>query len=392
MKLIFLSNYYNHHQSPSCELWHELTDANFCFVSTESMSEDRKQLGWEISDGVSFVKHWEENTCSHIIKQVNCADIVLLGSAPFSMVTSRLRSQKLVFKYSERIFKQGYNYWKWIPRLFKFWWLYGRHRSLYLLSASAYTTADYAMHGTFRKKSYKWGYFPQVLHYNIETLMASKKRNKILWCGRFLDWKHPDDALKVACILRADGYDFEMDFIGTGEMEDIFRAQIEVYGLTEQVHLLGSMKFEEVRAHMETAGIYLFTSDFGEGWGAVLNESMNSGCAVVACHAIGSVPFLLKHGENGLIYENGRIDGLYRKVKYLLDHPEEQKRMGENAYHTIVDVWNAQVATERFMKMAEEIRDHGFCDLYEDGPCSKAPIIKNHWFKEDAHGISDIKN
>jgi hypothetical protein len=34
---------------------------------------------------------------------------------------------------------------------------------------------------------------------------------------------------------------------------------------------------EEVRVHMEQSNIYLFTSDFGEGWGAVLNEAMNSG-------------------------------------------------------------------------------------------------------------------
>lgn len=51
------------------------------------------------------------------------------------------------------------------------------------------------------------------------------------------------------------------------------------------------MKASEVRSYMEKADIYLFTSDFNEGWGAVLNESMNSGCAVVASHAIGSVPF-----------------------------------------------------------------------------------------------------
>ena len=32
---------------------------------------------------------------------------------------------------------------------------------------------------------------------------------------------------------------------------------------------------------------------------------MNSACAVVANSAIGSVPFLIKNKENGLIYENG---------------------------------------------------------------------------------------
>ncbi len=392
MKLMLLSNYYNHHQKPACEAWYELTDRDFGFVATETISEERKRLGWGTDEEVPFVLRSDAVTTEELAIKVNHADTVIIGSAPFSMVQQRLKTHKLVFRYSERVFKQGYSYAKWLPRVFRYWWSYGRHRSLYLLSASAYTTADYAMHGTFRHKSYKWGYFPETVHYDVPTLMARKKTNKILWCGRFLDWKHPDDALEVARLLREEGYDFEMDLIGTGDMEDILRERIDAYGLNDKVHLPGSMKPEQVREYMEKAGIYLFTSDFREGWGAVLNESMNSGCAVVANHAIGSVPFLLKHGENGLIYENGRIDGLYRKVKYLLEHPDEQKRLGESAYHTIVDLWNAEVAAERFVKTAEEIRDHGYCDLYADGPCSKAPIIKNHWFREDTHGISGIED
>lgn len=383
MKLLFLSNYYSHHQKPTCEAWNELTDRSFCFVANEAFSEERRQMGWGTEENVPFVVQKGKMTDEALVSMTDDAETVILGSAPLTMVQNRLEHNKLVFKYSERIFKQGYSYLKWLPRVFRFWWFYGRHKSLYLLSAGAYTTADFAMHGTFLGKSYKWGYFPETKRYDIRSLLSRKNTNKMLWCGRFLDWKHPDDALEVARRLHEDGYDFELDFIGTGDMEPLLRECIDAYGLSEKVCLLGVMKPEAVRAHMETAGIYLFTSDFREGWGAVLNESMNSGCAVAASHAIGAVPFLMKHGENGLIYENGNADALYRKVKWLLDHPDEQKRLGENAYRTIVDLWNAEVAAERFVKLTEEIGDHGYCDLYEDGPCSRAEVIKNHWFKED---------
>ena len=33
--------------------------------------------------------------------------------------------------------------------------------------------------------------------------------------------------------------------------------------------------------------------------------------------------------------------------------------------------------------MKDEIEDHGYCDIFEDGPCSKAKIIKNNWFKRE---------
>jgi len=116
----------------------------------------------------------------------------------------------------------------------------------------------------------------------------------------------------------------------------------------------------------------------------VLNEAMNSGCAVVASHAIGSVPFLMKDGENGLIYESGNVDMLYEKVKYLLDKPEEQIRLGTAAYHTIADLWNAEVAAERFVELSKHIlAGEKHPDLYKDGPCSKAEIIKDNWIMNE---------
>ena len=141
------------------------------------------------------------------------------------------------------------------------------------------------------------------------------------------------------------------------------------------------MKPEQVREYMERAGIYLFTSNFQEGWGAVLNEAMNSGCAVVASHAIGSVPYMMENGENGYIYQSDNIDDIYNKVKFLLDNPEEQKRIGENAYKTITQMWNAETAVERFLSLCEEMSLKGKCDLFEKGPCSKADILENDWFE-----------
>ena len=134
---------------------------------------------------------------------------------------------------------------------------------------------------------------------------------------------------------------------------------------------------------MEKADIYLFTSDFNEGWGAVLNESMNSGCAVVASHAIGSVPFLIKNGENGLIYENGNQKQLEGKVELLLRDEEFRKKLAVNAYQSIVNVWSADVAAKRFITLCNSLLKGEPVDtLFAEGPCSKATILKNSWISD----------
>lgn len=134
---------------------------------------------------------------------------------------------------------------------------------------------------------------------------------------------------------------------------------------------------------MERAQIFLFTSDYNEGWGAVLNEAMSNGCAVVASHAIGSVPFLIQDRENGLIYENGNFNDIYKKVSLLLKNQELQKSYGIKAYNTIFSLWNANIAAERVLKLASEIiNGNKEPDIFLDGPCSKAVTIKNRWYKK----------
>ena len=380
MKILFLSNYYTHHQQPLCEALDKLTGHNFTFAATERFSEERKRLGWNMQEDVAFVKSYED-LLAEDQNAVENADVVILGSAPLCLVGKRLKEKKLVFFYAERVYKSGYEIWKWLPRLFRFWMRYGRHSSLYLLAASGYTAADYAIHGAFLGKAYQWGYFPEKKEYALPELMGRKDPQKILWCGRFLDWKHPEAALTVAQRLKAEGYSFQMELLGTGPMEEALKSQAAREGLSDCVSFLGSMPADRVRAYMENAGIYLFTSDFHEGWGAVLNEAMNSGCAVVASHAIGSVPFLLEHGKNGLIYPNGDADSLYRHVKALLEDPRRQKRLGENAYQRITGQWNGETAARRLLELAQRLQQKENSTQYSEGPCSKAPVIWNNWFR-----------
>ena len=127
---------------------------------------------------------------------------------------------------------------------------------------------------------------------------------------------------------------------------------------------------------MEKANIYLFTSDYNEGWGAVLNESMNSGCAVVASHAIGSVPFLLKHDINGLIYNNDQAEDLFAQVESLIKDQALREKLGRNAYHTIHETWNAKIAAENILLLSKSLLTGNQHAPIENGPCSIAMDIK----------------
>lgn len=211
-------------------------------------------------------------------------------------------------------------------------------------------------------------------------LKGVKGKPSILWVGRLIELKHPDASIRLAEKLKQKDYDFELNIIGNGAMEQQLRQMIHERHLDDCASMLGAMSPEKVRDYMEAADIFLFTSDFNEGWGAVLNEAMNSGCAVVASHAIGSVPFLIRDGVNGLIYKNGDETGLFNRVVELIECPEKRERMGRMAYRALADQWNAETAASRFLQLCQAIQNGRPLDLFKDGPCSRAEILRNGWY------------
>lgn len=360
-----------------CEAFLRKTNGSFLFIATTPIPNFRVQYGYkDMNNLYNFVlKSYEsEENYMKAKEYILNAEIVIVGAAPKNILKERLKQKKITFKYTERIYKLKPK-WYIIPAsFFKYYCEYKRHKKMFLLSASAYAASDYAKSRTFVGKAYKWGYFPYSKKYeNIELLQNQKQKNSLLWVGRLINWKHPEYAIAIAKKLKSDGYNFSLDIIGIGPMLEGLKKSIIKEELDDCVHLLGSVSSDDVRYYMEKSEVFMFTSDRQEGWGAVLNEAMNSACAVVANNSIGSVPYLLQHKNNGLIcYNDENLSELYINVKFLLDNPREIKRMGKNAYNTIREEWNAEVAAERFLNLANELDKTGKSSAYLSGPCSKA--------------------
>jgi glycosyltransferase involved in cell wall biosynthesis len=387
MKIIFISNYFTHHQKPLSEAFNRLTAGKYLFLATCKMSEDRKSQGWGI-DMPAYVENVDlksEQSVNHYITLINDADVVIQGDLCDKLIEQRVKSNKLTFIYNERLYKSFRRYLK-IP-LYLYKGL--KYRNCYVLAASAFTPLDYAVTRSYMNRCYKYGYFPVVKKYDdVNRLIASGRGDdelkhqrsvSILWVARLIEWKHPEAPIEVAKRLKAEGYSFTLGMIGVGVLKQKIEQMIADNNLSDCVSLLGAMKPDEVRSYMERSDIYLFTSDQNEGWGAVLNEAMNSACAVVANDQIGSVPYLIKDGANGLVYSKGNIDHLYRRVKELIDNPERRESIAINAYKTMADTWNADVAAERLITLANDLIQ-GRETSFDEGPCSEAEIIHKNWF------------
>lgn len=380
-RVIFVSNYFNHHQAPFANAMDLLTEHQFTFVETIPMDTERKQMGWgqERKPGYVF-QAYERELQAKAKNMILEADAVIWGSCPFDLIKPRLKAKKLTFAYSERLFKEGKSGLAYWGRVVKYKQKLGRYQypDHYLLCASAYAASDYNSIGLFKGRTLKWGYFPELKEYNISDLMSRKisaatagwkhPKASILWAGRLIGWKHPDASIKAAYELKKKGYSFQLDIIGNGEMGQQLQQMIRELDLSACVTMLGAMPPEKVREHMEKADIFLFTSDQNEGWGAVLNESMNSGCVVIANQVIGSVPYLVRDGENGFVVkECNLVEEIVGYASRCMEDHQMMRQMGEAAYRTIRDEWNAQKAAEHLQRLVK-INDNelqGVCEKHE---------------------------
>jgi len=381
MKVTFVSNYINHHQIPLAEELYSVLGEDYRFIQTEEMEEERVRMGWNShTESLPYLLRYYEtpHECKELIAD---SDIVVFGGTDDeSYIAERLKDGKPVIRVSERIYKNGQ--WRAIsPRgLRKKYLDHTRYRkkAVYLLCAGAYVPSDFHIVRAYPGKMFRWGYFPPFIEQNIEELISKKKENKvprILWSGRFLDWKHPEDAVCLAAYLKNEGLDFELVLVGGGEQEAQLKEQIAKEGLNDVVCMPGFLKPEEVRKEMEQADIFLFTSDYKEGWGAVLNEAMNSCCAVVANVAAGASPYLIEHVKNGFLYKNRDRKRFFAQVKYLIQHPEVREKMGRSAYETISQTWNAKRAAKSLLLLCNRLFGDEKEALPEQGPGSRAPVV-----------------
>lgn len=393
--LTFYSNYFNHHQKALCDEWYALLGDGFTFVETEPIEGFRSTMGWGKEDVPPYVIKTYKSEALHkkALELGRSSDLVVMGTAPEIYIEERLKLNKITFRYSERPLKEGFIKF-FIPRLTKKYihlHVRNRRKNIYVLAASAYTAWDYKkMFNSYPGKCYKFGYFPEHKQYDVKKLMDRKciaadretgdpAMPTILWEGRMLRLKRPDLLVKAAKQLRDKGYNFRVVFVGEGKERKKIQIKSIVYGLSDIVSFVDFLSPDEAREKMADSKIYVMTSNYLEGWGSVIYEALNAGCATVVSHAPGAAPWLVRNEKTGLIFRSGSVDSLTEQLEKLLKDPSLCVKYGSAAYRQMERSWNPSVAARNVLTLADDLTEGRKCSIKE-GPCSRARIIKNSWF------------
>ena len=374
MEVVFFINYLNHHQIALTDHLYQSLGADFLCVCTQPQNLNELKGGKDYSLRLYCVNATESAELRQLaFMKARDADVCLFGaeSLEFAVERAKYNTGGLSFEIGERWFKKG-----WInllsPRFIKWLYCYYRYfrkRNFYRLCASAFAAKDVMRVGAYKDRCFKWGYFINNNVIDIERNHQEDNVIRIMWCARFLDWKHPELAVMLAARLKKKGYCFLLDMYGSGEKLEVIKRLTKKLEVEDVVHFCGNHTNQVIIQEMARHDIFLFTSDQNEGWGVVLNEAMSCGCVVVASDKIGSVPYMINDGVNGLIFQSRNIESLENKISYLIENQDILKEMSSEARDTLDQLWSSKNAVKNLLELINDINNNAVSNLV--GPCQQ---------------------
>lgn len=373
ISLAIFSNFLNHHQVwVADELYGVLGEA-FKFIVTCSSHSELKG-GETFNNRPYCICACDTISNKELVKNISKEFTVCIFGAcsqEYAIERAKYNPCGLSFEMGERWFKRG---WCNIcsPVLLRWrvnYWRYYKKANFHKLCMSAFAAQDDVKLGCYKGKHYKWGYFTNDTICSKTRNLFSSKETKILWCSRFLKWKHPELAVHLAARLKERNILFHLNMIGSGDELNTIKQLSVRLKVDDCMSFLGEKSNLEVRNYMSQSDIFVFTSDKNEGWGVVANEAMSEGCLLVASDQIGAVPYLVTDGKTGYVFRSQNINSLTDKVLMAIGKIDKAREIAENGKQNMQSLWSPRSAANRLLLLIDQLLSGRILEL-SDGPCS----------------------
>jgi len=171
---------------------------------------------------------------------------------------------------------------------------------------------------------------------NIKKLYNMEGIINILFVGRFYYTKGIEYLIKAAdIIINKHKYSVQFVLVGPYGKNDVTVPMsdhkkildlIEKFKIKNSINMTGVVSFEDLKKLYIVSDICVVPS-LAEMYALVTLEAMSSGKPIVATNIAGPC---ITDGINGFVVESGNEVQLAEKIKYLIDYPEERKRMSIN--------------------------------------------------------------
>lgn len=166
----------------------------------------------------------------------------------------------------------------------------------------------------------------------VPEYFESHLNNKVaIAMGRIQYQKGFDTLVDVFAMVHQKHPDWKVHIYGDGNYRNYIEEYIKERNMNDIVVLKG--RTDDVASVMRNASFFILSSRF-EGFGMVIAEAMSQGLPVVSFDCPTGPSDMVKSNFNGLLVENQNKKALAEAICYMIEHPNERKKMGRNAIET----------------------------------------------------------
>lgn len=118
----------------------------------------------------------------------------------------------------------------------------------------------------------------------------------------------------------------KLKILGSGPMEQELRDEVAQKGL-RNIEFLGFKTGADKLTVLRNALCLVLPSEWYENFPVTVLEAFMAAKPVIASR-MGGLPYIVEEGKSGLLFESGKPEELAKKIRRLVDHPQEAAQMG----------------------------------------------------------------
>ena len=195
---------------------------------------------------------------------------------------------------------------------------------------------------------------------------------QLVYSGALIPRKGVDVLISALGRPELVGRDWRLTVLGDGSCRDELQAQTERLGIADKVTFTGALPIERCVEVYEAGDILVLPSRF-DGWGAVVNEAMEFGMAIIASDRVGATRPLVAEGINGLLFHNESAVDLAGCLHRLFEDRDLLARMRRSSRDRI-DMFRPAEAAKRLVALCRGLAGHAPMPHYGEGYCSPLPV------------------
>ena len=186
---------------------------------------------------------------------------------------------------------------------------------------------------------------PLTYSSNYDISKFNLKKKEVLFVGRILEYhKRLSYILKIWNLIETDHSLDDWSLVIVGDGPDMVPTQ----DLSEKLKLkrVSFEGFKDPRPYYERSSLFMMTSAF-EGFGMTLVEAQQYGVVPIVMNTYLSLHDIISDGINGVIINDGDIEGFASSMKLLMTNVDKRKQLAKSGLITcqqfransIVDQW-----------------------------------------------------